>query len=94
MTTSYFFAYYTLDSQVSLSSCMSIKTGLSDFLLYHYSNFWYYRSLLYYGKLKKKKKMKETTNKLRKCTLKIMKILRVASLGSSFTSSYRKKSVL
>ena len=43
---------------------------------------------------KKKKKMKETTNKLRKCTLKIMKILRVASLGSSFTSSYRKKSVL
>ena len=38
--------------------------------------------------------MKETTNKLRKCTLKIMKILRVASLGYSFTSSYRKKSVL
>ena len=28
MTTSYFFAYYALDSQVSLSSCMSIKTGL------------------------------------------------------------------
>ena len=44
-----FFIIYTLDSQASLSSCMSIKTGLfflSDFLLYHYSNFWYYRSLL------------------------------------------------
>ena len=32
MTTSYLFAYYTLDSQVSLSSCMSIKTGLFFFL--------------------------------------------------------------
>ena len=92
MTISYLFAYYTLDSQVSLSSCMSIKTGLSDFLLYHYSNFWYYRSLLYYGKFKKK--LEEAKNKLRKCTLKIMKILRVASLGASFTSSYRKKSIL
>ena len=27
MNTSYLFAYYTLDSQVSLSSSMSIKTG-------------------------------------------------------------------
>ena len=45
---------------------MSIKTGLfflSDFLLYHYSDFSYYRSLLYYGKLKKKSG--ENKNKLR-----------------------------
>ena len=34
MTTSYLFAYYTLDSQVSLSSCMSIKTGLFFFLTF------------------------------------------------------------
>ena len=26
---------------------------LSDFLFYHYFDFWYYRSLLYYGKFKK-----------------------------------------
>ena len=65
MTTSYLFAYYTLDSQVSLSSCMSIKTGLFSFwfLLYHYSDFWYYKSLLYYVKFKKKSG--ENKNKLR-----------------------------
>ena len=34
MTTSYLFAYCTLDSQVSLSSCMSIKTGLFFFLIF------------------------------------------------------------
>ena len=32
MTTSYMFAYYTLDSQISHSSCMSIKTNLFFFL--------------------------------------------------------------
>ena len=47
---------YILDSEVLLSSCMSIKTGLFSFwfLLYDYSDFRYYRSLMYYGKLKKK----------------------------------------
>ena len=47
---------YTLDSEALLSSCMSIKTGLFSFwfLLYDYSDFRYYRSLMYYGKLKKK----------------------------------------
>ena len=34
MTTPYLFAYYTLDSQVSLSSSMSIKTGLFFFLTF------------------------------------------------------------
>ena len=34
MTTSYLFAYYTLDSQVSLSSYMSIKTVRFFFLTY------------------------------------------------------------
>ena len=56
MTTSYWFASYALDRQVSLSSSMSIEIGLFflfDFLLYHYSNFRYYKLLLCYGKLKK-----------------------------------------
>ena len=102
MTTSYyknihlsnFFVYYSLDNQVSLSSCMSIKTGLfflSDFLLFHYSNFWYYRSLLYYVKfLKNREKIKINQEQY---TLKIMKILRTTYLGSNFTVSYKKKSV-
>ena len=34
---------------------MSIKIGL----LYHYSDFWYYRSLLYYEKFKKMKRNQE-----------------------------------
>ena len=34
MTTSYLFAYYIMDSQVSLSSCMRIKTGLLFFLTF------------------------------------------------------------
>ena len=34
MTRLYLFAYYTLDSQVSLSSWMSIKTGLFFFLTF------------------------------------------------------------
>ena len=51
--------------KVSLSFSMSIKTGLflSDFLLYHYSNFWYFKLLLFNGKLKKK--LGENKNKLR-----------------------------
>ena len=70
MTTSYsknIFTYqiclHTLGIQVSLSSCMSIKTGLSDFLLYNYSDFWFYRSWLHYEKFKKKSG--ENKNKLR-----------------------------
>ena len=67
MTTSYLFAYYTLDSQVSLSSCMSIETGLFFFLTFcniisPISGI-YNRSLLHYGKLKKK--LGENKNKLR-----------------------------
>ena len=34
MTSSYLFAYYAFDSQVSLSSGMSIKTGLFFFLTF------------------------------------------------------------
>ena len=37
------------------------------------------------------KKSGENKNKLRTYTLKIMKILKIASLGSSFTGSYKKK---
>ena len=57
MTISYLFAYYILKSYVSLSSCMSIKTGLffrSDFLLYHYSYFWYWKIITVSWKIKKK----------------------------------------
>ena len=34
MTTSYLFAYYTLDGQPSLSSCMKIKADLFFFLTF------------------------------------------------------------
>ena len=61
---------------------------LSHFLLYHYSDFWCYR-LLYYGKfLKNREKIR--TN-LEQYILKIMKILRTASLRSNFTGSYKKR---
>ena len=58
---------------------------LSEFLLYHYCDFWYYRSILYYGKLKKSGKNK---NELRTIYPKIMKILRTPSIGSG---SYKKE---
>ena len=91
MTTSYsknmhlsnMFVYYTLASEVSLSSCTSVKTALfflSDLLLYHYSDF-YYRSLLSYGKFKKKSRENHEN-------------LRAASLRANFTGFYKKESVL
>ena len=63
MTTSYLFAYYTLDSQVSLSPCISIKTGLFFFLTFCYIitpiSGIYNRSLLHYGKfLKNREKIR------------------------------------
>ena len=58
---------------------------LSDFLLYCYSDFWYYRSLLYYRKFFKKSAKKK--NKLRTIYPKIH------NLGSNFTGSYKKKCV-
>ena len=85
MTRSYLFAYYTLDSQVSLSSCTSIKTGLcflSEFLFYYYSD-------LHYEKFKKNREKIKTNQK--QYTLEIRKILRTTSLGSNFTGSYKKK---
>ena len=83
--------YDTLDSQGSLSSSMSIKTGLFSVWLYVVSLFRFldYRSLPYYRKLKKKSG--ELKNKFRtRCPIKIMKILGTASQGSSFTGSYKK----
>ena len=65
---------------------------LSDFLLYHYTDFCYYRSVLYYRKFKENRK-KIRTN-LEQYTLKTMKNLRTASLGANFIGSYKKKSVL
>ena len=64
MTISYLFVYYTLDSQASLSSSMSIKTGLFFFLTFcsiitpvsGFINYYYV----------KKKKSGENKNKLRK----------------------------
>ena len=72
MTPSYLFAYYTLDGQVPLSSCMNIKTDLSDvfFLTFYFIitpiSGIYKISLLHYEKFKKKKKSGENKNKLRK----------------------------
>ena len=88
MTASYLLAYYTLESQVSLSSCMSIKTGLLFVLTFcciitpisdivgHYCIM---------GSLKEMG---------RKCALKIMEMLRTASLGSILLFLVTKKSVL
>ena len=63
MTTSYLFAYYTLDSQVSLSSCYSIKTGF-------FLSFCCIISPIsgitdYYCIMKNLKKLGENKNKLR-----------------------------
>ena len=69
MTTSYLFTYYTLDSQVSLSSSMSIKTGLFSFWLSVVS-FTPISGIINYCYVmenwKKKKKSGENKNKLRK----------------------------
>ena len=57
MTTSYLFAYYTLDNQVALFSSMGIKTGLFFFLTFCFIitpiSGIYIRSLLHYEKFKK-----------------------------------------
>ena len=69
---------------------MSIKSGvfISDFLLYHYSDFYNCRSLPYNLKFKKNREKIRTNSE--KYTLKIMKTLRIASLGSNFIGSYKK----
>ena len=85
MATSYLFAYYTLESQVSLSSCMSIKT--SFFFLTFCCIITPISGLTVLWKIKKKLGEQYTP--------KIMNILRTESiLGSNFTGSYKKKSVL
>ena len=49
--------------------------------MYCYSDFWYYRSLLYYGKfLKNREKIRKN-----------LKVLRTASLESKFADSYKKR---
>ena len=70
MTTSYLFAYYILDSQVSLFSSMSIKTGLFFILTFCFiitpiSGIINY----YYGSKNRKKKSGE--NNKQKCILTI-----------------------
>ena len=62
---------------------------LFDFLLYHYSNSCYFKSLLFCGKLKRNRE--KNKNKLRARYPKIMKILRAANLESNFTGSYQKR---
>ena len=69
MATSYLFAYYTSDSEVSLSFSTSIKTGLFFFLAFCWIITPISGIINYYcyGKLKKKKKnWGENNNKLRK----------------------------
>ena len=72
MTPSYLFAYYTLDGQVPLSSCMNIKTDLSDvfFLTFYFIitpiSGIYKISLLHYEKLKKKKKIGRKQEQIKK----------------------------
>ena len=82
MSTSYLFAYYTLDSQASLSSSMSIKTGLFFFLTFccmiipicDIINYYYVmENLKTKNQNKTKRKTGENKNKLRKMYPIIMK---------------------
>ena len=66
MTTSYLFAYYTLDSQVSLSSSMSIKTCLFFFLTFCCIITPISGIINYYYIMENRKKTGENKNKLRK----------------------------
>ena len=102
MTTRYLFAYYTLDSQVSLSPSMSMKTGLFFFLTFCYIITpifgIYYTSLLCYGNLKKKQKKKkkktgENRTNQEQYALEVRKTFTTASLGSNFSGYYKRKSV-
>ena len=94
MTTSYsknIHLYYCIRDFWLTVLKMSIKTRLfflSDFPLYHYSNFWYYRSLLYYKKFKKNP---EKNNKLRIIYPKNQENIKTSSLGTDFTGSYKKE---
>ena len=47
------------DFQTCISVTLKQAFFVSDFLLYHYSDFLYYKSLLYYGKNFKKSEKKE-----------------------------------
>ena len=85
MTASYLLAYYTLESQVSLSSCMSIKTGLLFVLTFCCIITPISDIIGHYCIMESLKEMG------RKCALKIMEMLRTASLGFNFTVSYNKK---
>ena len=64
MTTFYLFAYYALDSQVSLSSCMIIKTS-SFFLTFCCVITMISGIIDHYGIMEIKKKLGENKNKLR-----------------------------
>ena len=94
MIKSYLFAYYTLDSQVSFSSCMSIKTDLFFFLTFCFISTPISGIIDHYCIMENLKKNREKirTNE-EQYTLKIMNILRAASIGSNFSGSYKNKSV-
>ena len=70
MTTSYLFAYYTLDSQVSLSSYISIKTGLFFFLIFCCINTPISGIIDHYWIMENFKKSGENKSKLRTLYLK------------------------
>ena len=88
MTASYLLAYYTLESQVSLSSCMSIKTGLLFVLTFCCIITPISDIIGHYCIMESLKEMG------RKCALKNMEMLRTASLGSVLLFLITKKSVL
>ena len=92
MTTSYLFAYYTLDSQVSLSSCMSIKTGLFFFLTFCCIITPISGIIDSYFVIENFFKNLEKNSK-EQCTFKTMKTLRTASLVFNFTGSGQEKAV-
>ena len=69
---------------------MSIKTGLPFFLTFCCSIIPIFGIIDHYSIMENFKKIGKNKNKLKQYTLKIMKILRTASLGSNFTGSYKK----
>ena len=72
---------------------MSIKTGLFSFLFSVVLLLRYSHIIDHCCIMENDGKSRKNKNKLR-TILKTMKILRTASLGSNFTGSYKKKSVL
>ena len=93
MTTSYLFAYYTLDSQVSLYSCL-FSTDLFFFLTFRCIITLVSGIIDHYCITENLKKKSGENNKLRTIYSKNQKILRTTSLGPVLLVLIKNKSVM